>query len=290
MNKKEKVQLTDEQMEIIEQAEQDGKNIVRPLVSEEIFNNVEFITQGSLKLMDGKFGGAFYVKFLQDYGSKRGWLELIIVYPDGQYKRVTLCKNVMKETELGNENMVVISQKEKNGEKKNVMPRLKQSMEYGSFYELERYDTPQMPIPSKTIWKQIIEHYEKIPNEVVSVTVSFEEIYEQLYEIALRNNAIDINGKFVTDTRFIVTKEEMEKTAKNNNMKLSELRVELSRRGLLVTDKGSTASSGKRYQSYQFTIKVDGKNERYYAIKRGITPKRLQKVDESISIPYTEVL
>lgn len=50
----------------------------------------------ALKLMDGKYGGAFYVRYICDTGRGCGWLQLVIEYPTGMVQTQLLCKNVCK--------------------------------------------------------------------------------------------------------------------------------------------------------------------------------------------------
>ena len=54
------------------------------------------VLSNALKLMDGKYGGAFYVRYICDTGRGCGWLQLIIEYPTGMVQTQLLCKNVCK--------------------------------------------------------------------------------------------------------------------------------------------------------------------------------------------------
>lgn len=219
----------------------------------------------SKMIMHGKYGGGFYVKFLQDAGSKKGWLMLIIVYPDGQYKSVVLYKNVFKETDLDSNNIGTITRGEVE-----VAPLLETSIENGDYRMLEKYETPLMPIPAKAIWKQIVDNYSSIPVTTIYQTESVEGMYWELYRVAHEKaNSNNFQDSFrENEVRFLVTKEEMETVAIENGYTLSQLRTEFNLLGLLVKDKGSTAESGKRYNSYQLTKKVDGSNCRFYALKK----------------------
>lgn len=54
------------------------------------------VLSNALKLMEGKYGGAFYVRYICDTGRGCGWLQLIIEYPTGMVQTHLLCKNVCK--------------------------------------------------------------------------------------------------------------------------------------------------------------------------------------------------
>lgn len=124
----------------------------------EIFSNRRYSIGKAKKLMNGKFGGGFYVSYLQDTGSKTGYLQLSIEYPDGQIKRVYLAKNCFKILENESDGLVKLET-----EGKEITPEMNKRLHYGDFRALEKYETPNMPIPSKVLWKLIIDNYEKIP-------------------------------------------------------------------------------------------------------------------------------
>lgn len=81
------------QPEVDNQVSNSSSNTVESQEGDPDLLSAERAVAGSLKLMDGKFGGGFYIRYLQDSVRKVGWLEMIIVYPDKGFKRVRLFKN-----------------------------------------------------------------------------------------------------------------------------------------------------------------------------------------------------
>lgn len=264
-------------------------NTSEEITPQQLFDSRNVLRNNSLKIMNGKFGGGFYVKYLQDEGSKTGFLQLIIEYPDKQCKAVLLCKNVFKETDYESEGIGTIEKG--SGENITTLTPLRStSLKDGDYRMLEKYETPQMPIPAQAIWKQIVDNYSKIPVITICKTEDIEGIYWRLYQIAH-----DITMGYNPDTdaireneiRFLVTKQEMEEVALENGYTLSQLRTEFNLMGLLVKDKGSTSENGKRYNSYQLTKKINGTTQRFYALKK-IIKKAEEKIDESCMVDFAE--
>lgn len=264
-------------------------NVAQPITAQQLFDNEAEYLGKVLKIMEGAFGGGFYVKFLQDEGSKKGWIQLIIVYPDNQCKKIRLCKNVFLEPQNDDENIGSIERGDDEN-KTTIMPTLTNSLEYGNYRMLEKYETPQMPIPSDVIWKQIVDNFHKIPVTTISETETLEGVYWRLYQIALEEKDNDQCASYrVDENRFLVTKDEMRMVAEENGYSLSQIRNEFNTLGILIKDKGSTAENGKRYNSYQLTKKISGITTRFYALKRNIKPKK-SEIDESCAIIYSEEL
>lgn len=240
-----------------------------------VMQDVKYATANTLKLMTGKFGGGFYVNYLQDEGSKTGHLNLVIVYPDNQFKRIYLAKNTFKMVDADSDG---VETAESRG---NICtPKLAESLKMGDFRILEKYETPKMPIPSKALWKQIVSNYDKIPVVAIGTTESIDGIYWNLFNIASEEGRVD-------SIRFLVTKEEMEEVAADNGMTLSQLRTELNLMGLLIKDKPQIKEGKVTTGSYQFTKKVDGVNVRFYAIKLKIAQAE-SSCDESLCVEYSE--
>lgn len=242
------------------------------------FSKTKYSIGNAKKIMNGKYGGAFYVNYLQDSGSKTGHLQLIIEYPDGQIKRVYLAKNCFKESEDEGDGIAKI---ESDG--KEITPTRETSLHMGDFRILEKYETPKMPIPAKVIWKIIIDNYEKIPVQPVYKTEDFEGIYWKLYEIAVAECQTDISSNRQNEVRFLVTKNEMEEVAIENGYTLSELRKELNANGMLIKDKPRKNADGDILaNSYQLTKKINGKNERFYAIRKKIDVQLVDEQEEAL--------
>lgn len=262
--------------------------VQQDITPQELFGSSQAYKHNSLKIMDGKFGGGFYVKYLQDEGSKTGFLQLIIEYPDMQCKTVLLCKNVFKEASCESDGIGTIEKG--TGENATTLTPLRSSsFKDGDYRILEKYETPQMPIPAQALWKQIIDNYHRIPLTSIYKTEGVEGMYWELYRIARSKSEGYSSGTvlFENEVRFLVDKDEMEKVAAENGYTLAQLRTELNLLGLLIKDKGSTAKSGKCYNSYQLTKKVDGDTKRFYALKKTVK-KPSGGIDASCCVGFSE--
>lgn len=258
------------------------------ITPQQLFDKANLLINGSLQIMKGRYGGGFYVKFLQDKGSKKGWLQLIICYPNNTCKSVILCKNVFKLTDVEDDNLGKVQTKFGNSVTE-ITPKVFDSLEYGDYRILEQYEAPNMPIPAKALWKQIIDNYPKIPVVEIYQSEDIAGIYWELYRIA--NEAANSNNFLETyrenEVRFLVTADEMKNVATENGMSLAQLRTELNLLGLLIKDKGSTAENGKRYNSYQLTKKINGVNQRFYALKKNVKAVE-NKIDTTCAVEFTE--
>lgn len=255
----------------------------KTLDATEIFSDRRYAIGKAKKLMNGKFGGGFYASYLQDTGSKTGHLQLTIEYPDGQIKRVYLAKNCFKPLENESDGLAKV---EVDG--KEIVPKKNERLLYGDFRALEKYETPNMPIPSKVLWKLIIDNYEKIPVVAVYQTEDFEGIYWQLYGIAAEEASKNIASSRINKVSFLVTREEMEEVASDNGWTLSQLRTELNLRGMLIKDKPLMRDGNIIANSYQFTKKVGGKNHRFYAIRKRVDVTIEKEADEDALMEFTE--
>ena len=211
-----------------ERTTEDSQLSMQTIAAAEALSVIDNVINNTLKLMSGKYGGGFYVNYLQDSGQKTGCLQLIIVYPDENYKRLFLAKNCFLPIEIDGDGIGKIESGDSS-----YTPKLRESMNYGNFRILEKYETPNMPIPSEVIWKQVIRNYEKIPVVTVYHSEDIEGIYWELYRVA-HDDAI-ANFAAVhreNDVRFLVTKDEMERVACENGITLSQLRTELNLLGV----------------------------------------------------------
>lgn len=206
----------------------------------------------SLKLMDGKYGGAFYVRYLCDTGRGCGWLQMLIEYPTGLVQTRLLCKNVCMTSSYEQDGVGVV--KENSAQKR---PHIVDSMKTGGFDILMELERPDMPIPMSTLWQRIIENYSEIPVFEVAVKTSMQDVYEALLEFG--ENLVKTDAGRQGNGYILLTKDEVQNTIASLGYALNEIRTEFALRGLWVTDKNSG--------SYQKTKKVDGKNVRFYALK-----------------------
>lgn len=207
----------------------------------------------ALKLMDGKFGGEFLVRYLYDIPTSMGWLELIMRYPTGEVNRKLLKKNVPQKV-LWNDCGVEVVGKGSDA----FMPDIRHSRynaPNGLFMEFSR---PDFPIPFRTIWRKIVENYDKIPIVPIRAGWSVEDLYEDLLELGVLNaekNPALRNSEYV-----LLKREEITEVGTDFGLDFPTIRGEFASRGWWVIDKGSGG--------YQKSVKINGKRERYYALKR----------------------
>lgn len=232
----------------------------------------------SLKLMDGKYGGAFYVRYLCDTGRGCGWLQMLIEYPTGLVQTRLLCKNVCMTSSYEQDGVGVV--KENSAQKR---PHIVDSMKTGGFDILMELERPDMPIPMSTLWQRIIENYSEIPVFEVAVKTSMQDVYEALLEFG--ENLVKTDAGRQGNGYILLTKDEVQNTIASLGYALNEIRTEFALRGLWVTDKNSG--------SYQKTKKVDGKNVRFYALKTELADgnnlpcKAVKNVAYEESVPST---
>lgn len=113
------------------------------------------VLNNALKLMEGKYGGAFYVRYICDTGRGCGWLQLIIEYPTGMVQTHLLCKNVCKVSSYDEDGLGEVEgisyQHKPSGEMAVYKPHITDSLRSG-FYDLMRvYERPNMPIPMRVL-------------------------------------------------------------------------------------------------------------------------------------------
>lgn len=215
------------------------------------------VTKDSLKLMDGKYGGGFYVRYLQDDVKKYGWLNLIIVYPDKSYKSILLFKNVFRQTDTET-NGVYISDntKVKKGHYREMFS------DHSDWKLMLQYETPNMPIPSPVIWKLITENYVRIPIIKLHQTAPLEHIYLELWHRAAeyaKNPALQFMD---TADRFFVPKSDFEQVSKENGWQVNDVKTELDVLGILIRDKAPG--------SYQYSKRIQGELVRFYVLRKNL--------------------
>lgn len=242
-------------------------NKVEPLSEEQetaLFVNTPTITsryllmQPALKLMEGKFAGAFYVRYLQDSVSKVGWLQMIIEYPDSSCKDVILCKNQYAEADMSKDGMYkfVIDAKR---------PR-KAPLEWGNEmainpYLLTKYESPNMPIPGPVLWGRIVRNYETIPVVAIHQKAGLDEIYLELAKRAMEILNSGVCGTFVKSAdRYYIPKDIFENVAITNGYTPDKLKATLDLAGLLIKDKGT--------RGYQYSQRVKGVIVRFYVLRK----------------------
>ena len=246
------------------------------------------VLSNALKLMDGKYGGAFYVRYICDTGRGCGWLQLIIEYPTGMVQTQLLCKNVCKVSTYEEDGLGEVEgisyQHKPSGEMAVYKPHITDSLRSG-FYDLMRvYERPNMPIPMRVLWQRIVANYAEIPVMELTVKSSLQDVYEALIEYG--EDIIQCDVTRMGKGYVLLTKSEVEETVSKLGYSLQEVRTEFALRGLWVTDKNSGG--------YQKTRKIDKKNCRFYALKtelssdEGTECKAIDNVAYEESIPPTK--
>lgn len=246
------------------------------------------VLSNALKLMEGKYGGAFYVRYICDTGRGCGWLQLIIEYPTGMVQTQLLCKNVCKvstyeENGLG-EVEGISYDRYIRGEKTVYKPHITDSMRSGFYDSLRVYERPNMPIPMRVLWQRIVENYAEIPVLELTVKSSLQDVYNALIEYGEDYIQRDISR--LGNGYVLLTKSDVEDTVSKLGYSLQEVRTEFALRGLWVTDKNTGG--------YQKTRKVDKKNCRFYALKtelpsgKGAECKAVDNVAYEEIVPHTK--
>lgn len=227
------------------------------------YNSLAEVTKraisNTLKLMNGKYGGGFYVKYLMDEGTCYGWLNLVVVYPDGTCKSIILYKNWFRETDTEEGNGVYNPPKEKPIKGGRYVdwdgdPRA------DNYVSLAMYETPQMPIPARTIWAMILEYYEKIPIVKISQSSSIEQLVTDLQEWAEAQSNEHDQGFMSDESRFYVTPDDFRKIVEENGWTVSQARTELDMQGLFDKD--------AKTRGYQKTKRVGNATKRFYVIRK----------------------
>lgn len=246
------------------------------------------VLSNALKLMDGKYGGAFYVWYICDTGRGCGWLQLIIEYPTGMVQTQLLCKNVCKVSTYEEDGLGEVEgisyQHKPNGEMTVYKPHITDSMRSGFYDSLRVYERPNMPIPMRVLWQRIVENYAEIPVLELTVKSSLQDVYNALIEYGEDYIQRDISR--LGNGYILLTKSEVEDTVSKLGYSLQEVRTEFALRGLWVTDKNTGG--------YQKTRKVDKKNCRFYALKtelpsgKGAECKAVDNVAYAETIPHTK--
>lgn len=246
------------------------------------------VLNNALKLMDGKYGGAFYVRYICDIGRGCGWLQLIIQYPTGLVQTQLLCKNVCKVSGYEEDGLGEVEgisyQHKTDGEIAVYKPHISDSMRSGLYDIMQVYERPNMPIPMRVLWQRIVENYSEIPVVELAVKSSLQDVYETLIEYGedmIQRDVTRLGNGYV-----LLTKAEVEQIVTEIGYSLQEVRTEFALRGLWVTDKNTGG--------YQKTKKIDKKNCRFYALKtelpseKGAECKAVDSVSYEETVPHTK--
>ena len=261
-------------------------------ITENMSNNVSYqdfdrgLLNKSIKLMNGKQGGAFYVRYLFDESRGIGWLQLTLEYPDGTLVGVLLCKNVCIETDTKDEGVGEVETtygpardvpSSLRGKTKRIIPRLKNSQSYGEYGKFTKYERPDFSIPMDVLWSRIVELWEHIPIEKWTGSFKWQEVYQVLLDIGENKDFEYKDEKCV-----YLTRSEIEEVAEEMGHNFNDIRESFELRKLWYKDKNSLG--------YQRSKKISGKIQRFYALRRKLPTERYEKPNEEYAIDFTDTL
>lgn len=240
----------------------------------------------SLKIMSGKQGGGFYVNYRFDKMNGFGFLQLMLEYPDGDVFAVPLCKNVGKPIETDEERNGVakarypITSETPIGLRNNpplIIPSISGMGGYVQKDSFVQYERPDFPIPFDVIWKRIAALWEKIPIEVWCGSFTYAEVYQALLEVGENKNE-----QYQDEACVLLKREEIEPVVEDMGYDFLTIRNVFESRHLWKKDRNSLG--------YQFSKKINGKVERFYALKKMPTLERAEKINTEYAIEYTDRL
>lgn len=240
----------------------------------------------SLKIMNGKFGGGFYVNYQFDKMNGFGCLKLMLEYPDGEVFAIPICKNVCKPIETDDERNGVARAKEKlppdapprmRSCPREIIPKVSALGYYVESEAFVKYERPDFPIPITVRAKRIAELWEKIPIEVWCGSFTYAEVYQALLDVG--ENKVE---QYREDGYVLFTKKEVEDVAEEMGYDFLTIRNVFESRKLWKKDRNSLG--------YQYSKKINGKVERFYALKKINEQCASKKINEEFSIGYTEYL
>lgn len=240
----------------------------------------------SLKIMSGKQGGGFYVNYRFDKMNGFGFLQLMLEYPDGDVFAVPLCKNVGKPIETDEERNGVAKAKEKllleappqmRNNPREIIPSISGMGAYVQKDSFVQYERPDFPIPFEVIWKRIAALWEKIPIEVWCGSFTYAEVYQALLEVGENKNE-----QYQDEACVLLKRAEIEPVVEDMGYDFLTIRNVFESRHLWKKDRNSLG--------YQFSKKINGKVERFYALKKMPTLERAEKINTEYAIEYTDRL
>lgn len=223
------------------------------------------LQQKCLKLMNGKAGGGFYVRYLQDDRTKIGWLQFVIEYPDGTCKDIILYKNQYQETTFDSDG---IWMENKQNAKFVTAWRSEKALDP---YVLDKYESPDMKIPGQVLWNKICINYERIPVVKINQTSTIGEVYSELVSQAIEWSKMKPYEFMNENDRCFIPKEMFDQIAGENNFSVNNLKNTFDLMGMFIKDKGT--------KGYQFSKKIDGKIQRFYALRKTIAPVLSKKFE-----------
>ena len=246
------------------------------------------LLEGSLKIMEGETGGAFYAKYEFDAQTGIGCIILLLEYPDGVVVGIPLCKNVCREVSI-EKNVIgywakLISLELPNSyhkleklEEPKIHPAGKGGGSKADYESFIKYERPDFKIPIKNIWSRICYLWNKLPITTCYQGVTLEEVYSMLLEIG--ESKAEENEVYKDDTGVYLTKSEIEEVGNYMGIDFVDIRRMFENRNLWIKDKGSSG--------YQFSKKIDGKKQNFYKLRK-ISGNEEVHINEEHSIAYQE--
>ena len=254
----------------------------------------ELLLDGSCKIMEGKFGGGFYVRYRFEKNTGTGHIELLLQYPDGIVIPVLLCKNICQIADMNSDGIgkskpiipdksmqSIFEMQEKNGKiLKVIVPTVKEAVAYSSYNdysEFIKYERPDFPIPMKVIWEKIIENWERLPIATWNRDVFLDDVYGAL--LAFGEDKAEGNPQLADQFGVYLTKSEIEDVLSEFGYEFKDIRRIFDSRNFWIKD---TTTAG-----YQFTKKIDGKNIRFYILRK-ISMESKVAVTTDLCVAFTD--
>lgn len=231
-----------------------------------------------IKIMNGKFGGGFYARYIFDKGTGYGWIQLIIEYPTREKIGIIINKNICSETTFDSNGVGMMNDFNRKSQIKDKMvlgkciPNMEKGFDGGDYDQFIKYERPDMPIPIKVIWEQIIKRKQELPIHSINVHYSAEELIDAMIEFGEGKDS-----KYKDEVGYYISRDEMARLCDEYGFTFNEARTILECKGLLDKDKGS--------YGYQKSKKIDGKKYNFYHLKR---EKNESMISEDGAIEYKE--
>ena len=242
------------------------------------------LLNGSVKIMDGANGGGFYAKYNFDANTGKGYIALLLEYPDGAVVCVPMCNNVCREVSVEGSTIgkwaepVVVGYFSRDLYDEPKVHRAGKGggskADYDSFVKYER---PDFKIPIKTIWGQIRRSWEKLPITTYHQAFVLDDVYKVLLELG--ESKAEENAVYQDETGVYLTRAEIEEAVNCMGYDFLGIRELFERRSLWIKDKGSAG--------YQFSKKIDGKKVHFYKLRK-VSGSEEIAVNTEFCMKYTE--
>lgn len=249
------------------------------------------LLHNSLKIMEGKSGGGFYAQYVFDNSCGKGYIRLLLQYPDGAVVPVPLCKNLCRlatdknggvETapEMYHEEMEAFFRNSTKLKRPLITPKIKEAVMYSSkqdYSKFAKYERPDFTIPMGVIWKRIIELWEELPIITTNKAVDIEDIYLSLLTVGL--NKAEKDEQFADKQGVYLTRAEIEDVVLEFGATFNDIRRVFENRNLWMKDSNTAG--------YQYSKRVSGKLERFYKLRKVRANEKVE-INDKFCMKYTE--